>query len=203
MIVSYFFFRLYNFPTQKKKPEDRLKWIKLINRTQDDSKGSTSKLWEPKKNSRVCSRHFKDGMPTQTNPYPTEELGYTTNNKRSNDITGVSSRRIILKKSPPLKKKKVEDNAAIDIETNDDIDFSTDSVETTGYTDEFCFSLFTLLFKMMLNIMMFACVNVPGLYFMYTLYQNEKTRCKHYNIVIKNLIDQNRKLRGKVLKLEK
>ena len=38
-----------------------------------DNKG---KLWSPRRDSRVCSRHFIDGNPTPEHPYPTENLGY-------------------------------------------------------------------------------------------------------------------------------
>ena len=69
-------FCLFNFPTRMKKPLDRQKWIQLINRS-----SGGNKLWSPKKCSRVCSSHFVDGMPTEENPYPTENLGYDAKRK--------------------------------------------------------------------------------------------------------------------------
>ena len=48
-------FKLYPFPTVKKNIEKRKLWIKLINRLQT---GSKSKLFEPTKDSTVCSNHF-------------------------------------------------------------------------------------------------------------------------------------------------
>ena len=46
------------------------------------------KLWTPKKQSRVCSIHFVDGQPTQSNPYPVLNLGYDAE-KKINTIIGV------------------------------------------------------------------------------------------------------------------
>ena len=51
------------------------------------------KLWEPWKDSRVCSKHFIDGEPSNKNPYPTRNLGYDA-----------SKRTLIL--SPPSNKRK-------------------------------------------------------------------------------------------------
>ncbi|XP_069121866.1 uncharacterized protein [Argopecten irradians] len=65
-------FRLIPFPTEKKDPETRLKWAKLLQR-----KGSSGCNWLPKDDSRVCSLHFVDNEPTLENPYPTLNLGYT------------------------------------------------------------------------------------------------------------------------------
>ena len=51
----------FPFPTQKRAPKQRKKWLELLRR-QD---------YEPKKGHRVCSLHFVDGRPTKENPYPT------------------------------------------------------------------------------------------------------------------------------------
>ena len=83
---------MYPFPTELKNPSARGSWRKLINRNvETDSKNV--KLWDPKKDSRVCSVHFVDGRPTAENPFPTEKLGY--------DAT---KRALFL--SPPQKKRK-------------------------------------------------------------------------------------------------
>ena len=71
--ISFILFRLFPFPTKKKNPTARDSWRKIINRNVD-LKGC--KLWEPSKDSRVCSKHFIDGEPSNENPYPTRNLGY-------------------------------------------------------------------------------------------------------------------------------
>ena len=85
--------------------------MKLINRQEDNvnNKGS-NKLWEPRKQSRVCSLHFKDGMPTTVNPYPTEELGYTNTLNRETNIVGNKRRVLVKTVLPPKKNKRPKDN---------------------------------------------------------------------------------------------
>uniref|UniRef100_A0A8C6U0Y4 THAP-type domain-containing protein n=1 Tax=Neogobius melanostomus TaxID=47308 RepID=A0A8C6U0Y4_9GOBI len=63
---------LFPFPTERKDPERRDEWTKLMNRK--DIK--TGQSWAPGKNSRVCSRHFVDGAPSTSFPNPTLNLGY-------------------------------------------------------------------------------------------------------------------------------
>ncbi|KAK7933175.1 hypothetical protein WMY93_004071 [Mugilogobius chulae] len=63
---------LIPFPTERKDPERRAEWTKLINRKNT----KTGKNWAPDKNSRVCSRHFVDGAPSTSFPNPTVNLGY-------------------------------------------------------------------------------------------------------------------------------
>ena len=53
----FLFFRLKTFPAQKKNPNKRLIWKKLINRYKYDK---TKHLWSPKSKSRVCSNHFSE-----------------------------------------------------------------------------------------------------------------------------------------------
>ena len=65
-------FVLYPFPTERRNPEGRKKWIQLLNRKDK----ATGKNWLPKPHSRVCSIHFPDGSPTGANPNPTLNLGY-------------------------------------------------------------------------------------------------------------------------------
>ena len=54
-------FQFHCFPTKAKDPLNHKKWIRLINRSEHTK---SSKLWSPKKGSRVCSLHFIDGMRT-------------------------------------------------------------------------------------------------------------------------------------------
>ena len=46
----------------KQDPEERLQWKESINRQEDQHGG---KLWEPRKQSRVCSKYFLNGKPTE------------------------------------------------------------------------------------------------------------------------------------------
>ena len=80
---------LHPFSTKKKKPEERQTWKNLINRQDINNKG---KLWSPSKYSRVCSHHFKDGKPSEENPFPTENLGYDSSRKVKN-ISQAQKRR--------------------------------------------------------------------------------------------------------------
>ena len=64
-------FTLFPFPTERKDPEARKRWTKLVNR-----KTATGANWQPNAKSRICSTHFKDGEPTAAMPDPTEHLGY-------------------------------------------------------------------------------------------------------------------------------
>ena len=59
-------FVLFPFPLEKKKPDRRRKWIKVVNR-----KSTTGQNWAPTYQDRICSRHFKDGEPSETWPDPT------------------------------------------------------------------------------------------------------------------------------------
>ena len=53
--------RFFPFPTKKKDPRARKKWLDLLRR-QD---------YDPARKHRVCSLHFVDGEPTKENPHPT------------------------------------------------------------------------------------------------------------------------------------
>ena len=75
MKILFLLFRLYPFPTLKKDPAKREKWKMLVNRS------SNKKLWDPSKDSRVCSLHFVDGEPTELNPNPTLHMGYDSHKK--------------------------------------------------------------------------------------------------------------------------
>ena len=87
--TSFILFRLFPFPTKKKNPTARDSWRKIINRNVD-LKGC--KLWEPSKDSRVCSKHFIDGEPSNENPYPTRNLGYDAT-KRTLFLSPPSTKR--------------------------------------------------------------------------------------------------------------
>ena len=67
-------FTLYSFPTERKDPATRRRWIQLLNRKGEGKQTN----WPQKQSSRVCSLHFPDGHPTLANPYPTLLLGYAT-----------------------------------------------------------------------------------------------------------------------------
>lgn len=64
-------FKLFTFPSDKKDPEKRKTWIKIVKRKSED--GSN---WQAKFYDRICSVHFKEGDPTPAWPDPTERLGY-------------------------------------------------------------------------------------------------------------------------------
>lgn len=78
-------FKLFPFPTLKKNPEMREKWKKMINRVKSSTSKckSTSELFEPGRDSRVCSFHFIDGHPSVKNPIPTLNLGYDASHRAS------------------------------------------------------------------------------------------------------------------------
>lgn len=56
-------FSMFRFPNDG---ERRKQWIRKIKRAN----------WKPSAYSRVCSKHFIDGRPTEANPCPELELGY-------------------------------------------------------------------------------------------------------------------------------
>ena len=83
--------RLFTFPSKIKNNNDRLKWRKFINRREITD---PNKLWRPKKQSRVCSKHFIGGKPVHDSPYPTELLGYDATSKIKNVVGGSSRRKL-------------------------------------------------------------------------------------------------------------
>jgi len=106
-------FKLIPFPTKHNDPQERLLWIRNVNRQ------SGNKMLTPCQDSRVCSKHFVDGMPTVANPYPTINLGY--------DLSETS--HIVSARPPPLdrtncdptpKKKRKENPPELEIETEKD-----------------------------------------------------------------------------------
>ncbi|XP_064478239.1 uncharacterized protein LOC135391745 [Ornithodoros turicata] len=61
-------FSLHRFPSEKKNPHLRSRWIDALKR----------KDFEPTVNARVCSIHFADGKPTFENPVPELHMGEPT-----------------------------------------------------------------------------------------------------------------------------
>ncbi|KAI8491853.1 hypothetical protein Bbelb_302260 [Branchiostoma belcheri] len=89
-------FKLFPFPTEKKRPDARRRWNKLINKKDSVS----NKNWVNKPHDRVCSQHFIDGKPTAAHPDPVLHLGYT----------GPSSdQKVTPKRPPPSKRVAVPD----------------------------------------------------------------------------------------------
>nr|XP_047137927.1 uncharacterized protein LOC124814354 [Hydra vulgaris] len=75
-------FKLILFPTEKKDPDRRSVWKKLINRVNSDKS-----QWEDTKYSRVCSQHFI----IEKYEFPSELLGYNALNKIRQLVPSVSS----------------------------------------------------------------------------------------------------------------
>ena len=70
-------FHLFCFPSEKKNGGKRKDWVAKIKRATTDGK-----QWVPTLYDRVCSAHFVDGRPTDENPSPTFNLGYTQIEKK-------------------------------------------------------------------------------------------------------------------------
>ena len=83
--------RLHPFPGKKRKPDERLKWCRLINR-----KKMNGSLWSPSSKSRVCSEHFNDGC-----EYPTKNLGYNSEEKVMKIFPQTKRRKLEYKTSMP------------------------------------------------------------------------------------------------------
>ena len=71
-------FELYPFPTKKKDPEARQRWLQALSRA--DPKHPQNYL-EPSKDQRVCSEHFVNGCKSTENPDPTLKLGHSRKRK--------------------------------------------------------------------------------------------------------------------------
>lgn len=99
-------FQLYPFPTAKKEPERRRKWIKSINRKNP----KTGKNWQPSDDDRVCSKHFVNGQPTEDHPFPTIDVGYNYKPKQQKVRAGRKARtsQHNTQDSPAEKKPKIE-----------------------------------------------------------------------------------------------
>lgn len=65
-------FRLFPFPSDDSA---RNQWLIFVNRKDSQHQW---KRWNANKYSRLCSRHFIDGCPTDIHPHPTLNPGYKT-----------------------------------------------------------------------------------------------------------------------------
>ena len=83
----------YKFPVD---PHLKEQWIRAVSRR--DSFQQTR--WTPNENSVVCSAHFVDGAPTDSNPYPTLNLGYSMYNRPAKPRTGMRKTKNIIQKEP-------------------------------------------------------------------------------------------------------
>ena len=70
-------FKQFPFPGEKTDPELRHLWTRLVN---GKNANNNSKVWQPNRNSRVCSSHFVDNQPTPANPNPSLNVGYQNAN---------------------------------------------------------------------------------------------------------------------------
>lgn len=68
--------QFYAFPSKKKDPSERRKWLELLRRDVN---------FDPSRKARVCSLHFMDGKPTSEHPFP--ELFSYNNFKESRKVT--------------------------------------------------------------------------------------------------------------------
>lgn len=73
-------FQLYTFPTKKRDPERRQRWVKAFSRGVSEN---THQLLEPGADHRVCSIHFLEGKPTKDHPDPELNLGHSLKRKLS------------------------------------------------------------------------------------------------------------------------
>ena len=71
-------FQLYPFPTQRKNPQQRLQWINAVKREDP----VTKKLWVPKVDDRICSKHFENNERNSLCPNPCINLGHKTDVKK-------------------------------------------------------------------------------------------------------------------------
>lgn len=121
-------FKLVSFPSKLKDNAGWKQWTNAINR--NIKKG---KVWVPKNNSRVCSKHFVDGKPTDENPDPTENLGYDFKAKQT---TGGKRKAPLDRSGIPVKKAKRprEQSSEASSEVNQDIPAYIDCDSNTNTT---------------------------------------------------------------------
>lgn len=90
-------YKLFSFP---KDQEDARHWVKNINRAG----------WEPKKNSRICSKHFIDGQPSDENPFPELEMGHQVKKvkrRRTATSKAAAAEKLLTLTSPSRKARRI------------------------------------------------------------------------------------------------
>ena len=92
--------RLFPFPPPKRRPQDRERWLKTINRA-DPQK--PYKWLQPSKDQVVCSSHFVDGKPTSEHPDPEMLL-----NKKETSTPECSARKVRTERRQEYHKKELE-----------------------------------------------------------------------------------------------
>jgi hypothetical protein len=71
----------YDLVTFPLDDEGRKRWEKLVNRK--EKKDGKEVPWTRKAYSRICSKHFIDGIPTAQHPDPVLHMGYTISHNKS------------------------------------------------------------------------------------------------------------------------
>ncbi|CAH1797432.1 unnamed protein product, partial [Owenia fusiformis] len=94
-------FHFFTFPTEKKNPERRAIWIKLVNRRNVDGT-----RWVPDYSARICSHHFVDGYPSANNPDPTLKLGYSSSLVQVHQPRKAPKRRLLLQNTEAVSSKR-------------------------------------------------------------------------------------------------
>uniref|UniRef100_A0A8C5GST9 THAP-type domain-containing protein n=1 Tax=Gouania willdenowi TaxID=441366 RepID=A0A8C5GST9_GOUWI len=73
----------YHLKKWKQQTCERKMWIKNVGRRDVTH---CWKSWTPNKDSRICSKHFKDGSPTKEHPYPTIHMTNVSRPKKGGRI---------------------------------------------------------------------------------------------------------------------
>ena len=186
-------FRLFPFPTSRKNPQDRLKWKQLLNR---QIGVRTPKLWSPGKQSRVCSKHFKDGRPTSEHPYPTLFLGYDAKRKSEQVCGGAKRRKLTYKGLKNI--HQVENMETYIVENlsnpispleclnNSVLDDPSESSMPPGVNFQFCYALFVLL-SYYLRASLMACDLLICTYTVAMFIQFKRKRDREYKLLTNQL----------------
>jgi len=90
-------FQLFPFPSQE---DARTVWTKFVNRK---AHGHAWKAWQPNKCSRICSKHFVDGRPSEENPNPTLNAGYEVKQSTGSTRKRTAAKRTTLTSTVPSK----------------------------------------------------------------------------------------------------
>lgn len=100
-------FVLFPFPTSN-SPEARTDWIRAVNRK--DPK--TGKNWKPNFDSRVCSLHFVEGKPSESNPSPSINLVDATSSASTYHFVPKRKRALPHRSHTSAKKPKLSNNTS-------------------------------------------------------------------------------------------